>query len=132
MSSVVKHPIRPGGLSKFDHEMIFSLAARGWKSGRIALSIEKHPSTVQWFMYRHGLKAPNYRDTKPFLRNGRMVVPFTPDEDAFITALRVQGFGSRKIAELTTKRFGNQRSHHTVASRLVMLAARDEVRGARP
>jgi IS30 family transposase len=126
MTSVVKHPIRPGGLCKFDHEMIFSLAARGWKSGRIAATIEKHPSTVQWFMYRHGLKAPDYRDTKPFWRNGRLVVPFTRDEDAFITALRIQGFKPAKIAELTTKRYGNQRSHHTVACRLVMLAARED------
>lgn len=62
---------------------------------------------------------------EPYQRNGRMVVLFTRDEDAFITALRIQGFGPRKIAELTTKRYGNQRSHHTIACRLVMLAARE-------
>lgn len=128
MSSVLKHPVRPGGLSAADHEYIHELARRGWTSHRIAASIEKHPSTVQWYMYRHGLKAPQYRENrlKPVVRGGRVVKPFTPEEDAFITALRIQGFGPRKIADLTTKRFGHPRTHHTVACRLVMLASRED------
>lgn len=126
MPSKPSHRVRPGGLSKTDHEMIFTLAGRGWKSTRIASAIEKHPSTVQWFMYRHGLQAPEYReDAKPYTRNGRVVVPFSREEDAFIEALRIQGYGPRKIADLTTKRFGHQRSFHTISCRLVMLAARE-------
>lgn len=124
--SKLPHPVRPGGLSKFDHEMIVTLARRGWKPGRIALTIEKHPATVRWFMYRHGLTAPAYG--KPsYSRGGREVRPFTPDEDAFITALRVQDYGPTKIADLATKRFGHKRSGHTIACRLVMLAAREEM-----
>ena len=129
MPNALTHPVRPGGLAPEDHERIFALAERGWKSTRIAREIEKHPSTVQWFMYRHGLKAPLYRrdPLKPVTRGGRIVKPFPPEEDAFITALRVQGFGPRKIAELATKRFGHPRNHHTIACRLVMLAAREDV-----
>jgi hypothetical protein len=125
MADKINHPVRPGGLSKRDHEYIFALAEQGWKAHRIARAIEKHPATVQWFMYRSGLRAPAYRGTDPYFRNGRMIVPFTPEHDAFIEALRVQGYGLSKIAEMATKRFGHERSPHTINCRLVMLAARE-------
>ncbi|MGX9145887.1 hypothetical protein [Mesorhizobium sp. 128a] len=124
--SKLSYNIKPGGLSADDHERIHELAARGWKSTRIAREIEKHPGTVQWFMYRHGLKAPSYGRTKSSFRNGREVKPFSPEEDAFITALRVQDYTPKQIADLSTRRFGHQRSNHTIACRLVMLAARDD------
>ena len=126
MANSLSYPVRPGGLSPEDHAEIFKLAERGWRSTRIAREIEKHPSTVQWFMYRNGLKAPGYQRRTTSTRNGRVVKPFTPDEDAFITALRLQGLSPKKIAELTTERFGHPRSGPTVAHRLIMLAARDD------
>jgi hypothetical protein len=119
-------PIRPGGLGDDDRERIHRLAARGWGASRIARKIEKHPSTVGSFMYREGLRAPSYRRSRPGVRgNGRVVKPFDAEEDAFITALRIQGFGPTKIADLTTKRFGHPRSKHTILCRLTMLAARE-------
>ncbi|TIL34270.1 hypothetical protein [Mesorhizobium sp.] len=126
MPSTLSYQVKPGGLSASDHERIHELAARGWKSSRIAREIEKHPGTVQWFMYRTGLKAPEYGRTKSSFRNGREIKPFTPEEDAFITALRLQNYGPTKIADMATKRFGHPRSNHTVACRLVMLAARED------
>lgn len=127
MTSAAKlsYAILPGGLTEADHERIFALADEGWKSPRIARAILKHPSTVQWFMYRHGLKAPAY-GMGPCMRGGRLVMPFTPEEDAFVLALRVQDYSPRQIADLATKRFGHPRNHHTVACRLVMLAARED------
>jgi hypothetical protein len=124
----VSHEVIPGGLSEADQERIFALAERGWKRTRIARAIKKHPSTVGWFMYRNALIAPKY-GRKPSLRGGRIVNPFTPEEDAFIRVLRVQNFGPTKIAELATKRFGHPRSMHTIACRLVMLAAQEELHG---
>lgn len=124
--SKLKYTVLPGGLSVSDHERIHELAGRGWKSSRIAREIEKHPATVQWFMYRSGLKAPAYGRTKSSFRNGREVKPFSPEEDAFITALRLQNYGPKKIADLATNRFGHPRSNHTIACRLVMLAARED------
>lgn len=122
----LSHQVLPGGLSTDDHARIFDLAEnRGWKAHRIARTLQKHPATVQWFMYRQGLAAPVYHGTKPYMRGGRLVVPFTPEEDAFIEALRVQDFGFSKIADLTNKRFGLDRSFHTIHCRLVMLAARE-------
>jgi hypothetical protein len=125
MVSKVTHHVRPGGLSKQDHEYIEELAGRGWKATRIARCIEKHPCTVQWYMYRSGLAAPKYRDQEPYMRGGRLVVPFTPEEDAFIEALRVQGYGLKKIADVASKRYGAQRSPHVINCRLIMLAARE-------
>lgn len=126
MANKLDHPVRPGGLGEDDHERIYDLSTRrGWKPGRIAREIEKHPATVQWFMYREGLIAPTGRQFTPYLRNGKLVAPFTREEDAFIQALRVQDYGTTKIAELTSKRFGHTRGVHSVHVRLTMLAARE-------
>lgn len=126
MADKLNHDVLPGGLSEECQARIFELAERGWAASRIARDLRKHPSTVQWFMYRSGLKAPEYRKTEPYYRGGRLVVPFSPEEDAFIVALRVQDYSPRKIAELASKRFGHDRNNHTVRCRLVMLAARED------
>jgi IS30 family transposase len=125
MPNALTYAVEPGGLSASDHERIHELHERGWKSTRIARALRKHPSTVQWFMYRNGLKAPEYRDAKPYTRNGRQVVPFSPDEDLFIEAKRTEGIGPRAIAKAADREFGTNRNHHTIACRLVMLAARE-------
>ncbi|WP_448952178.1 hypothetical protein [Labrys neptuniae] len=124
------HPVRPGGLSDRDKEMIFALAARKYGSGRIAQMIEKHPSTVQWFMYRNGLKAPGDNHRAVYHRNGKEVRPFSREDDAFISVLRLQGYGPTKIADLIGKRTGYPRNKHTIAQRLVMLASREEMEAA--
>lgn len=123
----LSHQVLPGGLSDADHAEIYRLADKGWSANRIAVKISKHPATVQWFMYCAGLSAPQYRNTKPYYRNGRLVTPFTPDEDAFIEALRIQDYHLDKIAEVASKRFGGQRTSHTIRCRLIMLAARHEL-----
>jgi IS30 family transposase len=125
MVNKLTHRIRPGGLSMLDHARIFELADKGWKAQRIARAIEKHPSTVQWFMYRHGLMAPKYNDREPYLRNGRQVTPFTEREDDFIESLRTEGVGPSEIAERVNRMFATQRSKHTIQCRLVMLSARE-------
>jgi len=128
MPDSIKWTVRPGGLSEEDHKRIFELAERGWPSGRIAQRIEKHPSTVGWFMYSRGLKERRVSTTerKPFYRNGVLVTPFTAEEDAYITALRIQNFNYCDIARLANKRFGTTRAHNTIQQRLVMLAGREE------
>lgn len=116
--------VLPGGLSTADHVEIHRLAEKGWKAGRIAQSLQKHPGTVQWFMYCQGLAAPQYGDRKPYMRGSVLVSPFTPDEDAYIEELRGQGLNPRKIALASSERFV-VRSGHTIACRLIMLAARE-------
>lgn len=124
----VPHPVLEGGLSATDHEAVFRLAAKGWKSSRIAREIRKHPSTVRWFMYSNGLTVPRY-GRQPTVRNCRRR-PFSPEEDSFIEQLRGAGVGFAAIASLASERYGHPRSPHTIRCRLVMLAARDDDRGA--
>ena len=120
------HVVKPGGLSEADHAEIYDRAERGQRASQIARAIGKHPSTVQWFMYSEGLAAPRQRDDpQPYMRGGRLVRPYSREEDAFIEALRVQDYSLSKIAELTNKRFGTERTYHTIQMRLIMLAARE-------
>jgi len=124
--SKLKYDVRPGGLAEEDHQRIFDLAARGWKPTRIAREIEKHPATVYWFMIRNSLATPGATKFKTYIRNGKPVVPYSPEEDAFIVALRVQDYSLAEIARLAASRFGTNRKMHSVQVRLIMLAARDE------
>jgi len=125
MPKRLRYEVEPGGLSVQDRERIFELAERGWTAGRIGSTLRKHPSTVRWFMYRSGLATPNY-GRLPSVRGTRIVKPFTPEEDAFISGLRTTGYAVRNIAWAATKKFGHPRSPHTVACRLVMIAALQE------
>jgi len=126
---VVNHPIRRGRLTETDHDAIIMFSAKKYTPGRIASIIERHPSTVRFYMYSHGLMSPpgRYR-VKPCVRNGRLVKPFDRDEDVFIQVLRIQGYTTTKIAEMTTKRFGHPRTPATIVTRLKMLAAMEEAR----
>jgi IS30 family transposase len=116
-----------GRLTDEDRAEIERLAGEGWSCGRIAQKLKRHPSTVQWYMYSAGLKAPKPAPANPlsYMRNGRRVRHFSADEDVFIEALRVQDFSFEKIAELVNKRFGTERTHHTIQCRLIMLSARE-------
>ena len=127
MPKGLSYAVDPGGLSEADHERIFALAEKGWRSTRIARSIRKHPSTVGWFMYRHGLRPMLTTDAvREYVRGGRTVRRFTREEDAYIQALRIQDVSFADIARLTTARFGHPRHIHTIHCRLVMLAGQDE------
>jgi IS30 family transposase len=117
-----------GRLTDADKQRIFELHSNGMGPCRIARAIKRHPATVNWFMYRTGLRAPRYHANRPqsYVRNGRTVRAFSPEEDAFITALRIQDFGFTEIARLANQRFGTERGVHTIHCRLVMLAARED------
>lgn len=117
-----------GRLTDQDRERIEELATSGLKAGRIAQLIKKHPATVSGYMYKTGLKAPGPAPlvAKVYVRNGITVRQFCAEEDAFIEALRIQDFHLKKIAELVSKRFGAQRTEHSIRVRLIMLAAREE------
>jgi|SRR5579859_4152091 len=125
----MNHAMGSGKLTDADRTQIEVLAEKGLSSGQIAQRLRRHQSTVQWFMYRNGLVAP-----KPlpegrrltYTRNGRTVTRYSQEEDAFIQALRLQGFNIPKIAELSSKRFNIDRKHHSVRCRLIMLAARED------
>jgi len=109
-----------------DRQRIEQLAEKNFSVGRIARLIGRHPSTVNWFMYCNGLRAPKKLE-KPitYMRGGVRVHRFTDEEDTFIEALRIQDFTPEEIARHAAARFGTERKHHSIRCRLKMLAARD-------
>lgn len=121
--------MKPGNrLTEHDHARIHELAEQGLGSGRIARTIGKHPSTVSWFMYSAGLRAPRPSPASPasYVRNGRRVHRFTAAEDELIEQLRARGEGFAAIAAAADAQFGTARSAHVIQCRLIMLAARGD------
>lgn len=129
MASDLSYVVKPGGLSDEDRSRIFALAEKGMKCGPIARKLEKHPATVRWFMYRHGLAQPTRRHAMPVDRpNARGRKGYGPEEDRFLLDLREAGVDLREIAERITARFGHKRSRHGVEVRLTMLATVEDDR----
>lgn len=117
------YPIIPGGLSDDDRDRIHELFEEGLGPNRIARKLQKHPSTVSWFMYRQGLVRGEGGPGRAYMRNGRPVRPFTAEEDAKMLALRLEGMGIRQI----TRALGTNRRPESVSIRLAMLAAREDM-----
>lgn len=117
-----------GGLTDEDRDRIDELVAQGKKATTIAREIQRHPATVHWYMYTQGHVTPTYDPKRPksYVRNGRTVHFFSPEEDALIQSLRKQNYTLRRIAEAATERFHTQRSAHAIKVRLMMLAARED------
>lgn len=117
---------RRGRMTAEDKKEIERLATKvkNPKPGPIALQINRHPATVNWFMLTRGLieRKPG-RAHKTYERNGKTVHPYSPEHDAFITSLRSQGKVFREIGELVTTKFGIERSAHSVQVRIIQLAA---------
>lgn len=120
------YPIIPGGLTPEDHERIRALAEQGLKAYSIGRQIQRHASTVQWFMYRDGLMPPPSRKPRKAFRRGAQIVrPFTPEEDTFIEQLRCDGLPVTEIAERVEQQFGYKRPRESIGIRLCMLAAEE-------
>jgi hypothetical protein len=114
---------RKSKLTDATKERIRDLAASGLNPPAIAALVDEHPSTVQWFMYSDGMRAPSQTDEpSSYMRNGRRVHRFTRAEDAFIEARRIAGDGFPEIARKAAARFGTERKPHSIQVRLIMLA----------
>lgn len=121
-------PLGYGALTDDDKARIEDLAAAGLNAYQIAEKIERHQSTVQWFMYANGLQAPKPAPQKAtsYVRNGRVVHRYSAAEDELIASLRRDGLGLTAIARRANEQFGTGRTAHTVHVRLTMLGARDD------
>lgn len=114
-------------MTESDHRRIEELAEKKFSVTRIAQLIDRHPSTVQWYMYSNGLRAPKkLEQPMTYMRGSIRVHRFTDEEDVFIEALRIQGFTPAEIASAASNRFGTARKHHSIRCRLKMLAARED------
>lgn len=115
--------IKRGRLSPEERAAIVTLAERGLNGGQIALRLNRHPSTVGLAMLYLGVREPATREFS-YERAGRLVRSFTPDEDSVLTALRIEGLSTPRIAQALSDQFGHPRTAATVNIRLRMLAAR--------
>lgn len=121
MAQRFRHDIQRGRLSEAEDREVIRLHNRGFVPGRIAQVMNRHPSTINWAMTRLGLKPPAPR-TFDYMRNGRPVRSWAPEEDRFIQDLRAQGLSTPKIARQATERFGHPRGAGSVRVRLIQLA----------
>ncbi len=112
--------IKRGRLSQDEEAAIVALG-ESLTAGQIARRLNRHPATVGLALHRFGLATVTRRSFRYF-RNGREVRSFSPEEDAFITALRVAGAARGEIAERVKDRFGYARTPDTIGIRLTMLA----------
>jgi hypothetical protein len=122
-----KHPGH-GNLTAADHDRIHDLHSRGFGLRSICRLIHRHTSTVQWYMYVSGIKAPKPR-TRPmtYMRGTVHVHRFTQAEDQLIESLRMDGLTLEQIAARASAQFGTDRKHHSIRCRLRMLAATEVV-----
>ena len=93
--------------------------------GKIARRLNRHVSTVNWYMIRHGLleRPIKYRAETYTRRDGVIVRPFTAIEDQRLLSLRRDGKVPAEIAAILVDQFGYRRTPHSVQVRLVLLAA---------
>lgn len=116
-----------GRLSEAERDQIVHMAELGMRAGHIARVLQRHPGTINFAMHALGVQKLTLRKFN-YKRNGREVRSFSREEDAWITALRIQGYSTTKIAMLATLRWGHPRNAATIGIRLKMLASlEDEV-----
>jgi IS30 family transposase len=97
--------------------------------GVIARRLNRHPSTVAWFMIRAGLieRTVKYGNRRVGTRqDGVKIHPYTPEQDRRIIELRTANKSYRVIAEIVTREFGVPRKLHSIQVRNIMLAAYDD------
>jgi IS30 family transposase len=124
--STIPASIKRGRLTEIEETAIAAFAEKGWSAGKIALRLNRHPGTINFALHRLGLKTPVERIFNYTRASGSEVRSFSPDEDAFIEALRCQDFKLQQIADLAAKRTGHRRTAATIGIRLKMLANRAE------
>lgn len=115
-----------GRLTDAERDQIVHMAELGMRATQIARVLQRHPGTINFAMHALGVARLTLRRCKPYNRNGREVHSFSADEDAWITALRIQGYSTPKIATLATLRWGHPRNAATIGIRLKMLANAEE------
>ena len=126
MSFKPPHGIIRGRMTDEEKNKIDKLASKMKKPhpNPIAIKINRHPSTVTWYMLTKGLlvRKPGYARA-PYKRNGVMIYPYSPQQDHVIVELRARGKSKQEIADVITEMFGIERDYHSVDVRLVQLAA---------
>lgn len=114
-----------GPLTREERTQICELVDRGLLASAISRRLRRSKNTVYYHMLVNGFVEPRQRAQRVVSRGGRILRPFSNDEDEYIQELRVLGLSFCRISHRTSHRFG-ARSTHSVRSRLLLLAARSE------
>lgn len=94
----------------------------------IARRLGKNRSTVSWYMYSNGLKAPQqYDEPQCFMRGATPIHRFTRDEDEVIMRMRKDGATTGVIARSSNAIWSRGRDHRSIRRRLIMLAAIEDL-----
>lgn len=119
--------VKRGRLTDSERAEIERLASEMKKPtpGKIALRLNRHVATVNWYMLIRGLieRPVTYVTTQPYVRDGRTIFPFDRAEDVRVVALRREGKSPREIADIVNAEFARDRTAHGIGVRLVRLAA---------
>jgi len=102
---------------------------KGQSLRTIAATIGVSLGSIQWQFFRAGVDTPpKFRKSSPsadrpleYVRNGRVVRRFSPDQDRMIESMSLDGKGITEIGRALTP----PRHAHTIATRLLFLARRD-------
>jgi len=121
MAARFPETIRRGLITDDEKEQIVDLAERSLSASQIARRLNRHPCTVGYAMHRLGVRTLSFKSFS-YMRAGRPVRSFSREEDAYLTALRVEGLSTPKIARLVSQRFGHPRTAHTIHVRLGLLS----------
>lgn len=124
--------MRSRRLTPEDVDRIAAMRERGLTSGQIARELDCGIKTVEWHCLKLAVDPPNPKPLRlnhhlrnPVVRRGHHVVrAFTPDEDARLVALRLEG---RRLADIA-RALG--RKENSIRGRLMTLARREERVGA--
>lgn len=114
-------------------EEMAALREAGYSCERLARRFGVSPKTVRWQCLRVGADHPEGhkrtapRRLEPNVRNGRLVRPFSGDEDARLVEMKLEGLNNSEIG----RRLG--RKPNSILGRLMTIAMnadRDERRAA--
>ena len=119
-------------LSEGQARQIAELRERGWSYGRLAMKFGASPGAIHYQCLKQGAFTPRTRGKKDVSRqplihakDGRTQRRFTPDEDARIQELSLQGKKISEIVKITG------RAPTSVRIRLMTLALHEEMEAAR-
>ena len=112
-------------------ELIADMRERGLSCGVISRRLNLSQGAVSWHCLVAGIDSPRTRSRVPapvkhdqYMRNGRVVLAFSPDDDAQLLALEAEGKRYGTIAKIMGRR------RNSVLGRLATLARHEARREA--
>jgi hypothetical protein len=123
---------RRPNLTTQEKSEILSLRERGWGLERLAEKFNCSVGSISWCCLMAGVYPPGADQRKPiqnifleaeYMRNGKPVRRFSPEEDRLIEEMRERGETLAAICRATNRR------HNSIVGRLCAIARRKEFKG---